>query len=76
MKDIFKSLKVMEAIFLILAGILISPLCIEFLLITIVPLAVVGIITSILAFKERKFYITILNILVVIGSAALYLYLW
>lgn len=76
MKDIFKSLKVMEAIFLILAGILISPLCIEFLLITIVPLAVVGIIPSILAFKERKFYITILNILVVIGSAALYLYLW
>lgn len=76
MKSMFQSMKFWEIVFLALAIILVSPLFIEFLLVAIIPLAVVGLIPSIMAFKERKFYIILVNVLVIIGSFAFYLYLW
>lgn len=76
MKNLIKTMKFWEITFLIFAAILISPLYIEFLLLAVVPLAVVGVIASVFAVKERKFYMIALNIFVVLGSIALYFYLW
>lgn len=76
MNNLVKSMKFWEIIFIIASLILISPLFIEFLLLSIIPLGALSILPSILAYKERKFYIIIINILILIGSFALYLYLW
>ena len=76
MKDLFKSIKFWETSFIILSAILISPLFIEFLLLTIIPLVVFSVIPSFLAFKKKKFSIILFNILILVGSLALYIYLW
>lgn len=76
MNNLFKSMKFWELLFIIASLILISPLFIEFLLLSIIPLGLFSILPSILAYKERKLYIIGLNILILIGSFALYLYLW
>ncbi|MBP3887647.1 MAG: hypothetical protein J6F30_08340 [Cellulosilyticum sp.] len=76
MLNLFKSLKFWEICFIALSIILITPLFIEFLFLTIAPLAAVGIISSVLAFKKRKFAIIIINTLILIGSLALYIFLW
>lgn len=76
MKNLFKSMKFWEITFIILSIILISPLFIEFLILTIIPLAALSIIPSVLAFKKRKFSIILLNALILVGALALYLYLW
>ena len=76
MKDLLKSIKFWEITFIVLSIILASPLFIEFLLLCVVPLAVLGIIPSVLAAKKRNFYILILNVLILIGLVALYFLAW
>jgi len=76
MQNLFKSIKFWEINFIILSIIFISPLFIEFLILTIIPLVAFSIIPSFLAFKKRKFSIISLNTLILIGALVLYLYLW
>lgn len=75
MQNLLKLIKFWEICFIALSIILVSPLFIEFLLLTILPLAGVGIIPSFLAFKEKKFAIILVNVLILIGLFALYIFL-
>ena len=76
MKNLIKTIKFWEIIFIILLLINISPSFIEFLPITILPLTLVSIIPCILAFRERKHYIISINILIEIISVIIYIYIW
>lgn len=75
MKDLFKTVKFWEIVFIALSIILASPLFLEFLIFTIMPLSIVGIIPAVLAIKKKNFYIAILNTFIVVGLAAVYFYL-
>lgn len=76
MKNLLKSIKFWEIIFIILSILLASPLFMEYLLLAAVPLAVIGMIPSILAAKKKNFYVVILNVLILIGLVAFYFYAW
>lgn len=75
MKNI-KTMKFWEIIFIGVAILSILPLFLEFLPFVMIPLAVVGIMASIFAFKEKKYYMIAINILILIGLPMLYIYLW
>ena len=76
MKTLFKTLKFWEIIFIILIVACASPLFIEFLPLAILPLIVFNIIISVFSFKQKNYLIILVNLLLLLASMGLYIYLW